>query len=420
PVKRGLCCGVWHTHIKAHNRSVHQRFTKVTFKIDKRAMTVGRDPTTSQFHCPRCDKAYEQAAGLRWHTRRNIDCRLDDTRSYARRGMGRFQLRIDARGSSAAGAEPASGGEYEADTASGSRPLRHGGPHTTRTQRALVRGYWKDEYTVHQIGEYMNLSQKAVWRASRTIRRQSYRDESYRDGTVGDVINLESLPSDIEPQDEAVVKVEDAHMDDMDETIDLEMLLPKEEPDDSDVEVEVLIAEPTARGASRESIRRSQQPSQRQSSSVDPIPAADSISATTFATTSSNTARVFRLSTPPLSSLLAAGQSSLRNAAQSSQDGAGISDASEASGSGPGRLHGDTETGPIYAFLVQLKRPLAHLSDTFGDFGIVTEEDLDVLCELQDQWSFLQAFLGEAKKTTSFEWMIIKAGLEGRAATLRK
>jgi len=345
--------------------------------------------------------------------------------------MGTSRLRIDARGSSAAGAEPASGGEYEADTASGvsstssasalpsARPLRHGGPHTTRTQRALVRGYWKDEYTVHQIGEYMNLSRRDVWHAIKNDSGDNLNeDESYRDGTVGDVINVESLLSDIESQDEAVVKVEDASIDDIDETIDLEMLFPKAEPDDSDVEVEVIIAEPTARGASRESMRRSQQPSQ--SSSVDPIPATDSISATAFATTSSNQARVFRLSTPPRSSHLAAGPSSLRNAAQSSQYGMRTSHPSEVTASGLGGLHADAETGPIHAFLVQLKRPLAHLTDTFRDFGIVTEEDLDVLCELQDQWSFLQAFLGEAKKTTPLEWMIIKAGLEERATTLRK
>ncbi|KAH9929812.1 uncharacterized protein B0H18DRAFT_175219 [Fomitopsis serialis] len=176
------------------------------------------------------------------------------------------------------------------------------------------------------------------------------------------------------------------------------------------MEFELINAEPAMRSPRSEPMQRSPQPSQSSISMFNTI----------SATNSSNPTLISRLPTPPLSSRSAAGPSSLPDATQTSQsDGMENLNSSTANGSGPGRSQVD-ETDPIHTFLNQLKRPLAHLTDAFRDFGVVKGEDLDVLCELKDQWTFLQACLGDAKKVTPLEWMIIKAGLEGRAARLRK
>lgn len=73
---------------------------------------------------------------------------------------------------------------------------------------------------------------------------------------------------------------------------------------------------------------------------------------------------------------------------------------------------------PLATFLDQLKRPLVQFHDVLLKFGITSEEDLDVLCGLPDQWGVLHAFLAEKGNVTQLEWMIIRAGLEARARAI--
>ena len=92
---------------------------------------------------------------------------------------------------------------------------RSPGEATTRTQRALVRGYWSEEYTVHQIGEYLNLSRGEIWHAINNRANDDLsKDEDYRNGVMGDVINVEDKLLDIDPQEHGVIKKEEEEEED--------------------------------------------------------------------------------------------------------------------------------------------------------------------------------------------------------------
>ncbi|TFY69225.1 hypothetical protein EVJ58_g568 [Rhodofomes roseus] len=299
------------------------------------------------------------------------------------------------------------------------RPVRRGGTHTTRTQRALVRGYWEDEYTVHQITEYMNLTRRDTWHA---IKNQSGdnldEDEDYRNGTIGDVINVENLLLDIEPQGKASIKGEEEDIEEVDEKVDMDIQSDNDELEY--VDVEMLGIQPIGPG-SRGAAQRNQQHPQVSPVVTSPSQAVDPVRVPTSLKTNTNVKDdpQFPVPTAPLSTpdfaRRAAGSNTPRDAAQSSHNNTGTSSSSTAS-SENGTAHLDRQISPIQAFLGQLKRPLSHLTGAFTDFGVSTEEDLDVLSVLKDQWVLLQTFLCDTKKATHFEWMILKAGLELRAA----
>ena len=84
--------------------------------------------------------------------------------------------------------------------------------------------------------------------------------------------------------------------------------------------------------------------------------------------------------------------------------------------SAPKRIVAPAPADAIRSFLAQLKQPLLHLEDAFKKFGIASREDLDVLCELQDQWDLLHGYLIEKYNVTQLQWMVVKAGLTARAA----
>ncbi|KAI0652540.1 hypothetical protein C8Q79DRAFT_106053 [Trametes meyenii] len=63
-----FCCGEHHKSANYHRRTVHQQHTKIYWKGNPRASFIlRRNPITSLFHCPHCDKSWAMATPIRNH-----------------------------------------------------------------------------------------------------------------------------------------------------------------------------------------------------------------------------------------------------------------------------------------------------------------------------------------------------------------
>ncbi|KAI0640109.1 hypothetical protein C8Q77DRAFT_1044694, partial [Trametes polyzona] len=63
-----FCCGAHHKSANYHKRTVHQQHTKIYFKGHPQAgFILRRNAATSLFHCPKCDKSWAMATPIRLH-----------------------------------------------------------------------------------------------------------------------------------------------------------------------------------------------------------------------------------------------------------------------------------------------------------------------------------------------------------------
>ncbi|KAI0673816.1 hypothetical protein C8Q78DRAFT_1186192 [Trametes maxima] len=63
-----FCCGEHHKSANYHRRTVHQQHTKIYWKGNPHASFIlRRNPITSLFHCPHCDKSWAMATPIRNH-----------------------------------------------------------------------------------------------------------------------------------------------------------------------------------------------------------------------------------------------------------------------------------------------------------------------------------------------------------------
>ncbi|KAI0368896.1 hypothetical protein BV20DRAFT_430433 [Pilatotrama ljubarskyi] len=63
-----FCCGTQHKSANYHRRTVHQQHTKIYFRGHPEASFIlRRNPVTSLFHCPHCDKSWAMATPIRNH-----------------------------------------------------------------------------------------------------------------------------------------------------------------------------------------------------------------------------------------------------------------------------------------------------------------------------------------------------------------
>ncbi|KAI0778826.1 hypothetical protein BD413DRAFT_119289 [Trametes elegans] len=61
-----FCCGAHHNSANYHRRTVHQKYTKIVFKHHRNEnFVLRRNPATSLFHCPHCDKSWAMATPIR-------------------------------------------------------------------------------------------------------------------------------------------------------------------------------------------------------------------------------------------------------------------------------------------------------------------------------------------------------------------
>ncbi|EPT03385.1 hypothetical protein FOMPIDRAFT_1022382 [Fomitopsis schrenkii] len=268
--------------------------------------------------------------------------------------------------------------------------LRSRGLQTTRTQRALVRMYSRDEYTVHQIGEYMNLTPSAIWAAIRNEAGDNLdEDRGYCDGIVGDVINVDAvdirdLQSDREAQAEEL-EVEKVLQG------DARTSCATHEDPDSDLEVIGLWPTSLVRPKKMGTRERQRQP---RTSRPGPLTSPGPSQFTSVASMGA------RRSLPR-----ASGKSSKMK--QRGVEQTSIASPAEVRASQP---------SPVRAFLGELAYPLGRLGDAIIAFGITTNLELDVFSGMREEWVLLQAFLFEKHGVTPLEWIVLKSGLEARAA----
>ncbi|KAI0828822.1 hypothetical protein BC628DRAFT_1168274 [Trametes gibbosa] len=63
-----FCCGAQHKSANYHKRTVHQKHTKIYFRGHPEAgFILRRNPVTSLFHCPKCDRSWAMATPVRMH-----------------------------------------------------------------------------------------------------------------------------------------------------------------------------------------------------------------------------------------------------------------------------------------------------------------------------------------------------------------
>ncbi|EIW64449.1 uncharacterized protein TRAVEDRAFT_41861 [Trametes versicolor FP-101664 SS1] len=63
-----FCCGTSHKSANYHKRTAHQQHTKIYFKGHPEAgFILRRNPVTTLFHCPKCDKSWAMATPIRSH-----------------------------------------------------------------------------------------------------------------------------------------------------------------------------------------------------------------------------------------------------------------------------------------------------------------------------------------------------------------
>lgn len=61
-----FCCGTSHKSANYHKRTAHQQHTKIYFKGHPEAgFILRRNPVTTLFHCPKCDKSWAMATPVR-------------------------------------------------------------------------------------------------------------------------------------------------------------------------------------------------------------------------------------------------------------------------------------------------------------------------------------------------------------------
>lgn len=61
-----FCCGTSHKSANYHKRTAHQQHTKIYFKGHPEAgFILRRNPVTTLFHCPKCDKSWAMATPIR-------------------------------------------------------------------------------------------------------------------------------------------------------------------------------------------------------------------------------------------------------------------------------------------------------------------------------------------------------------------
>ncbi|KAI0964156.1 hypothetical protein AcW1_001040 [Taiwanofungus camphoratus] len=99
-------------------------------------------------------------------------------------------------------------------------------------QRALIRDYWKQEYTVAQIMEWLNCGPQEVWfSVNNGAGDKLDEDEKYLIGKLGDIVNIDNPPPwanehvgpAIKPENfemqEVDLKLQDDYMTDNEDTI---------------------------------------------------------------------------------------------------------------------------------------------------------------------------------------------------------
>ena len=110
---------------------------------------------------------------------------------------------------------------------------------------------------------------------------------------------------------------------------------------------------------------------------------------------------------PPLAAFTHSPQRDTVQVTEQNADALSLSDTRKAMAPSP--------SNAVRDFLERLKRPLVQLQDAFKEFGVVSTQDLDILCQLQDQWDFLWDYLIDRHDVTRLQWMIVRAGLAAYA-----
>ncbi|KAI0334043.1 hypothetical protein GY45DRAFT_1367879 [Cubamyces sp. BRFM 1775] len=84
-----FCCGAHHKSANYHRRTVHQQHTKIYFKGHPLASFVlRRNPATSLFHCPHCDRSWAMATPIRHHIFQRCEGYAQYRSSIADKGAG--------------------------------------------------------------------------------------------------------------------------------------------------------------------------------------------------------------------------------------------------------------------------------------------------------------------------------------------
>ncbi len=61
-----FCCGTSHKSANYHKRTAHQQHTKIYFKgYPEAGFILRRNPITTLFHCPKCNKSWAMATPIR-------------------------------------------------------------------------------------------------------------------------------------------------------------------------------------------------------------------------------------------------------------------------------------------------------------------------------------------------------------------
>lgn len=73
----------------------------------------------------------------------------------------------------------------------------------------------------------------------------------------------------------------------------------------------------------------------------------------------------------------------------------------------------------VRSFLGCLRRPMGHAAPLFYKMGLVTEEDLDLICTLPEAWDEVGVVL-QAGGLTTIEWLMVKEAFKTKARELSK
>lgn len=71
----------------------------------------------------------------------------------------------------------------------------------------------------------------------------------------------------------------------------------------------------------------------------------------------------------------------------------------------------------VRSFLGRLRRPMGDAAPLFYKMGLVTEEDLDLICTLPDAWDEVGVVL-QAGGLTTIEWLMVKEAFKTKAREL--
>ncbi|KAJ8496704.1 hypothetical protein ONZ51_g924 [Trametes cubensis] len=356
-----FCCGAHHKSANYHRRTVHQQHTKIYFKGNPLASFIlRRNPATSLFHCPHCNRSWAMATPIRHH--------------IFQRCEGYAQFRSPTAAKNAGGDDASSEDDIPLSSALDANTLSETKAEDATNAAEQMGADYQDDSADQQS--------RTPGGTPKTPATRSERAEA-------DVVHVVDSPEDSPTLDKGSGFAP---------TLRPAVWSPVDSRTSASSSTRTLVDAgiPTLSFAGRQPL--SSAPRRTRNASRSSNSAALTVADDVF--TDSRSARV--KADPDDATTIS------RTVSRCIPSQAGTL-------ASPCSIHNlPKEPTAIQCFLEGLRRPLGHATPLFHKMGLVTEEDLELICTMPETWNEVGAVL-QAGGVTTIEWLMVKEAFKSKA-----